>query len=222
MGEEATQPLALEDAENTMEEQKFIPALEQPPALEEAGDPVVDFTYSLYGNDLLEGLKIYDKKVNRKSRIITTLISIFFIFPQIGSYFIKLHEFLFIAWFVFSIFLIAAIWYFPSRNIKKTAKDWEKKPDQQFHVTVYRKCVRITERQGCNIYYFNENIKRTFEAKNLFLLDLGGNRVLIFPKRYFRLDELDTFRELLQIEMGKQHVTLKGAQEVPPCQNPAQ
>lgn len=129
------------------EQYDFMPDLSS--AAGKAGDPVMEITYYVHESDVLEGLKVYDKKLNKMPWIVIVILLLFNFISQIRFLTAEVGRPLFMIRLTFSVFAIAPIFFLFYIIHKKRARDWGKRSNQQFCLTIYRKGIRVIEEKGC-------------------------------------------------------------------------
>lgn len=148
------------------------------------GKEGIRLEYGFKGDDVREGLALFQKVTIRKRNLIyTAILALMFIFYAINMLNNSADRFsMFIA--VVSVAMIGVIWVMPWLHIKKTAQAADDN-DMRFILTVYDECVSIGEDKGVCILHYKKEIDKIFESANLFLVCAGKERLFLIPKRCF-------------------------------------
>lgn len=172
------------------------------------GKEGVEVRYSFNGNEVRQGLKLFQRETIYKKNAVYSviLLAIFMIYTV--NIIRNPSE-------AFSVFLAALclavlmfLWYLPAKHVKKTAEAADKE-EMWFTMTVYDNCVRIKEERGGFIIEYGKEISKIFETLNLFLICVGKERIFILPKRFLTDGREEKIRDLFQNGMGEQFVTVK-------------
>lgn len=165
----------------------------------------IEFQYSFNGDEVTEGLTLYQSVTILKRNLIYSAILLCVFFAYMVNIVKNPGE-------AFSVFLaamcvavLAFIWILPKMHIKKTAKA----ADMQiltFSMIVYDNCIKIGEDGGSFIIAYNKEINVIYETQNLFLVCAGKERLFILPKRCLGQGQEDQLREVFQTAMADKFI----------------
>lgn len=190
------------------DEYDILPPVEQPSDEREAkyaDKECIEVEYSFGGDDIREGLTIYQKMMLYKKNTIYTLIlaAIFAIYVfNMAAHPDKGHTmYLFLS--AMCVAVACSLWLLPRKHIKKTAEAADANP-MQFRMTVYDTGVRIHEENGSFLIEYGAEIGQIIETDRQFLLCVGKERLFMLPKRYLSDAELPAVRAMFADGMGAQ------------------
>lgn len=167
----------------------------------------VDYTFT--GDEVRQGLKLFQKETVYKKNIIYTLI----LAAIFGVYMIGMATQGGINGFtaficVMCVSLIALLWYLPLVHVSKTAKSIDQNPVMEFSMEIYDTGVRIREENGSFILHYGKEITKVIETGTLFLLCAGKERLFVVPKRCTG-DQTDAVRDFLKPGIGEEKYLVK-------------
>lgn len=178
------------------------PVLNEAFEAELEGKQGIKIKYTFNGDDVKEGLAIFQAVTLRKRNLIyTAILAVLFIFYVINIVQNPGDRFsIFIA--AVSIAVMGLIWFMPKLHIKRTAETADKN-QFNFVLTIYDSCVRIGEEKAVYILKFKDDIDKVFETDNLFMVCSGKERIFIIPKRVLDSEGVTSeIREILKNAMG--------------------
>lgn len=162
----------------------------------------IEINYSFNGDEVKQGLKIFQKQTIYKKNIIYT-VALFLIFMLYVLNIVKGDKggfTIFLA--AMCVGLIVFIWYAPLSHIKKTAEATDEN-NLTFNMKIYENCVRIGEENGSFVIHYNKEITKIFETGNLFLICAGKERIFILPKRFLNSEQIVKISSLFKEKMGE-------------------
>lgn len=164
------------------------PEMQAPTAEEEdelAGREHVRAEYSFNGEEIREGLTVFQKETLYKKNLIYTGVLLLIFLLYVISIFRVPTQGLYYFLAVLCLAVIGFVWYQPRRHIKKTAAAVEES-DMQFVMEIYDDCVRIDSIPEGNgvILHFGKELTRVIETPALYLFCAGKERLFVLPKRY--------------------------------------
>lgn len=165
----------------------------------------IEFEYSFNGEEVTEGLKLFQKDtIYKRNLIYSCLLLVIFSMYVIGI--VKDPSNLFNMFLsTMCIAVMAFIWYTPFAHIKKTAKAANEN-NLRFNMTVYDDCVKIGEENGSFVLKYNKEITKVYETIKLFLICAGKERIFIVPKRCLKDGQRTEIKELLQLTMQENYI----------------
>lgn len=162
----------------------------------------IEITYYFNGEEVKQGLKIFQKQTIYKKNIIYT-IALFLIFIMYVVNIVKGDKGGFTIFLAsICVGLIVFIWYAPLSHIKKTAEASDEN-ELEFNMTIYDDCVKIGEENGSFVIHYNKEITKIFETGNLFLICAGKERIFILPKRFLDSEQIIKISSLFKEKMSE-------------------
>ncbi len=164
----------------------------------------VEVEYSFNGDDIREGLTVFQKAtIYKKNMVYTLLLLVIFVIYIFNI--IKHPEEVFSSFLAaMCIAVTAFLWYLPAKHIKKTAEAADQR-NMTFGMTIYDTGVKIREENGSFILHFGKEIDRVFETKNLYLICAGKERIFMLPKRSMDSEKNRRVKETLQSAMAEKY-----------------
>lgn len=199
--EEKEQGSSVESEEYDME-QKTLPHAD----IEERLNPedAVKIHYTFKGDDVREGLKVFQRYTIYKRNIIYSLILAVVTAVYIGSYINDPSSSFAMFMSVLCIAILGLLWFLPNKHIKSTANAIEEL-DMEYDMEIYPDCVRIIEEKGKFILVYGEEISLVLETDNLFVLCIGKQRAFILPKRYLEEENAAKIKAIFKEAMKENY-----------------
>ncbi|WMJ21794.1 YcxB family protein [Paludicola sp. MB14-C6] len=164
----------------------------------------IKIEYSFNGEEVAEGLKIYQKQTIYKRNLIYTGILFVIFVLYVFSIAKDPSQTLSIFLATMCVVVVAYIWFLPANHIKKTAKAADE-TEMRFQMTIYDNCIKIGEDTATYILNYNKEITKIFETVKLFVICAGKERIFILPKRCLKDGENTKIKELFQLTMDDQY-----------------
>lgn len=147
------------------------------------GKEGIEIEYSFNGEEVREGLKVYQRETLFKKNMVYSLI----LLVVFGVYMVNIvrnpGEILPMFLAVLCVTVVCFLWYLPAKHVKKTAEAADM-ADLKFKMTIYDTGVRIAEENGSFVIAYGKEINKILETENLFLICVGKERMFILPKKY--------------------------------------
>lgn len=161
--------------------------------------------YSFNGDEVTEGLTLYQASTILKKNLIYSAILIAVFFIYMVNIIKNPTE-------TFSIFLAAMcvavlgfIWILPKLHIKKTAKAADLQ-EFKFSMNIYNDCIKIGDNGGSFVIYFNKEISQIYETSNLYLVCAGKERLFILPKRCLNQENEEKIKSIFKSAMQDKYI----------------
>lgn len=165
-----------------------------------AAEKSVSFTYSYNGEDVKEGLFIFQKLTTFKRNIIISVVLLL----VFSTYFINIvknpNQTLSMFLSIMCIAVLCILWIMPRGHVKRVAAIADQNP-QSFTMTVYETCVRVGEGERSFLYSFLKEINMVVETKNLFMVCAGKEQIFLLPKRHIGEEIQLQIREVFKAKM---------------------
>lgn len=165
----------------------------------------IELTYSFNGEEVEEGLTVYQSAVLRKKNLVYSVILLAVFFVYMVNIIKNPGE-------AFSVFLatmciavLGFIWILPKLHVKKTAKAANLE-ELKFSMVVYDNCIKIGEENGSYIVAYNKEISNIFETANLYLICAGKERLFILPKRCVPRETEGKLQEIFKTAMAEKYI----------------
>ncbi|MFZ2538903.1 MAG: YcxB family protein [Oscillospiraceae bacterium] len=165
----------------------------------------IELEYSFNGEEVTEGLTVYQSVTILKRNFIYSaiLISVFFIYMvniiknpgEIFSVFLA----------IMCVSVLCFIWILPKLHIKKTAKAADLE-ELKFSMVVYDNCIKMGEDGGSFIIAYNKEITMIYETLNLYLVCAGKERLFILPKRCLKQGQEQKLVEIFKTAMKDRYI----------------
>lgn len=184
------------------DEYDIMPPMGENPEAESEleGKEGIEVDYSFNGEEVREGLKVYQKETLFKKNMIYSLI----LLAVFAIYMVNIiqhpGEFLPMFLAVLCVTVICFLWYLPAKHVKKTAEAADL-TDMKFKMTIYDTGVRIAEENGSFVISYGKEITKILETEHLFLICVGKERMFILPKKYLDGRE-EEVKGIFQTAMG--------------------
>lgn len=179
-------------------EQKNIPHADIEERLN--SDEAIKVHYSFKGDDVKEGLKIFQRYTIFKRNIIYTLILAIVTAVYIVTYINEPTNNFSMFMSVLCIAIMGLLWFLPNKHIKGTAKAIDEL-QMEYDMEIYPDCVRVVEEKGKFILVYGDEISLILETDNLFVICIGKQRAFILPKRYIEEDDKVKIKSLFKEAM---------------------
>lgn len=181
----ATQGLGADDYGDFQETHENNPELLDEVAEKEG----IFIQYSYNGDDVREGLTVFQNATIMKRNLIYSAILLCVFFAYVVNMVKNPNETLSMFLAIMCVAVLGIIWILPKLHIKKIA-EFTDKNQYNYTMTVYDNCVRLGgavvegREDGSFLYSYGKEITQIYETTNLFLICAGKEQIFILPKRY--------------------------------------
>lgn len=164
---------------------------------------VFEVNYNLKGDEVRQGLKIFQKQTIYKKNYIYTAILVFIFLTYIISTFINptgFNTFM----ILISLTVIGFIWYVPNKHIKSIS-DVTYNLDDIFKAYFCEDYILFGEENQTKINYFDFRLK-IIETENSFLIFNSKENVFIIPFRCINQNDLPNIQHLLKQKVENRYI----------------
>lgn len=175
------------------------------------GRDCVKVEYTFNGDDIREGLKLYQKETLWKKNAIYSAILLVVFALYTVNIFRNPSEPLYYVLAALCLLVTAVLWIMPKRHIKKTAAAVET-TEMRFRMAVYDDCLRIAEEGGGFVIHFGKEVTRVLDTPRHFLFCVGKERIFILPKRCLQEGQEEKLRTFVQNGMGEKYKRIPAAE----------
>lgn len=160
-------------------------------------EPLVVVNYRQEYGDVLEALTVIDQNESHGKTIGAVVLFVVLAFlgiPQFFRYSVALG----VVSILIAVYIVASQIFGPSFNRKRTAKA-AAAAATDCQLQLYTTGIQVRDQESAyNVPYRVMNI---LETQNQLILRMGGEKIVLFPKRFFG-DQLKLSREILQANLG--------------------
>lgn len=169
------------------------------------GQEAIRVAYSFTGEEIKNGLRVFQHETMFKKNLIYTLVlAAFFGIYSFGA-FQKEPNALTIFICIMCISIMAFIWYMPWNHRRLTARAIDAAQDTlSFVMLLYPSGIRINEENGSCAMQFGKEINKIAETEDAFLFFAGKERLFVLPKRF--VEDEEAVRSRLKNGMGEKYL----------------
>lgn len=169
------------------------------------GEDAIRIEYSFTGEEIKNGLRVFQRETMFKKNMIYTLVLAAFFGIYSFSAFQKDPNALTIFICIMCISIMAFIWYMPWNHRRLTARAVDGAQDTlSFVMFIYPTGIRINEEKGSCAMQFGKEINKIAETEESFLFFAGKERLFVLPKRFVADEE--AVRGCLKAGMGGKYL----------------
>lgn len=169
------------------------------------GQDAIRIEYSFTGEEIKNGLRVFQHETMFKKNMIYTLVLAAFFGIYSFSAFQKDPNALTIFICIMCISIMAFIWYMPWNHRRLTARAVDGAQDTlSFVMFIYPTGIRINEEKGSCAMQFGKEINKIAETEESFLFFAGKERLFVLPKRFVADEE--AVRGCLKAGMGGKYL----------------
>ena len=189
----------------TAEQYDMEPATPEQDADVFEGEDAIRIAYSFTGEEIKEGLQVFQRETMFKKNMIYTLILAAFFGVYSFSAFQNEPNALTIFICIMCISVIGFIWYMPWNHRRLIARAIDQSQDPlSFVMLIYPNGIRINEEKGSCSMKFGKEISKIAETAKAFLFFSGKERLFVLPKRF--VEEEETVRDRLKNGIGEKYI----------------
>ena len=169
------------------------------------GQDAIRVSYSFTGEEIKNGLRVFQHETMFKKNLIYTLIlAAFFGIFSFGA-FQKEPNALTIFICIMCVSIMAFIWYMPWNHRRLTARAIDAAQNTlSFVMLIYPSGIRINEENGSCAMQFSKEINKVAETEDAFLFFAGKERLFVLPKRF--VEDQEAVRSRLKTGMGEKYL----------------
>lgn len=169
------------------------------------GQEAIRVAYSFTGEEIKNGLRVFQHETMFKKNLIYTLVlAAFFGIYSFGA-FQKEPNALTIFICIMCVSIMAFIWYMPWNHRRLTARAIDAAQDTlSFVMLLYPSGIRINEEKGSCAMQFGKEINKIAETEDAFLFFAGKERLFVLPKRF--VEDEEAVRSRLKNGMGEKYL----------------
>lgn len=193
----------------TGEEYGNIPTLaEEIPEEEEdefAGKEFIAVNYKFNGDDVVEGLTVFQAMTIRKRNMVYTAILLAVLALYLANLIKNPSDMFSIILSVICVVILCWIWIGPRRHIKETAKAAEDR-EMGFHIRICDIGILVGQDDTkLTRLFFRRHVTQIFETPNLYLLTVDKARLFILPKRCLTEEDRPRVEAIFKNAMGDKY-----------------
>ena len=160
-------------------------------------EPLVVVNYRQEYGDVLEALTVIDQNESHTRTIAAVVIFVALAALGIPQFF-RYSPLLGAATVLVAVYIVASQVFGPAFNRKRTAKA-AAQAATDCQLQLYTTGIQVRDAE--NAYNLPYRVMNILETKNQLILRMGGEKIVLFPKRFFG-DQLKLAREILQANLG--------------------